>query len=90
MVSAGIDGVPRVIDQLMLESVDAAAGSLRASARIDPLTGCANRRALQEELPHAVASARRSGLDVSLAMIDLDGLKRVNDAPRATRPVTPR
>jgi diguanylate cyclase (GGDEF)-like protein len=79
VVADAIDGLPRVVDQLMLESVDAAAGSLRAAARVDPLTGCANRRALQEELPHAVASARRSGLPVSVAMIDLDGLKRVND-----------
>ncbi|HUO48573.1 MAG TPA: GGDEF domain-containing protein, partial [Acidimicrobiales bacterium] len=79
VVAGAVDGLPRVVDQLMLESVDAAAGSLRAAARTDPLTGCANRRALQEELPHAVASARRSGLPLSVAMIDLDGLKQVND-----------
>jgi len=77
--SMGSGEAARVIDQLMLESVDAASGALRASARVDPLTGCANRRALHEDLTHAVAGARRSDLDLSLAMVDLDGLKAIND-----------
>ncbi len=71
--------INRVFDQVMMEAVDAASTNLRSVARKDPLTGCANRRALDEELGHAVASARRSGLDLTVAIADLDGLKRIND-----------
>lgn len=66
--------------QLLLEAVDAASSNLRMEARTDPLTGCANRLALHEDLERAVAGAARSGLDVSLAVVDLDGLKQINDA----------
>ena len=80
------DGLPvplsvlnRIFDQAALEAVDAASTNLRSEARNDPLTGCANRRALDEELTHAAASARRSNLDLAVAVIDLDGLKQIND-----------
>ncbi len=69
----------RVLDQLMLEAVDAASASLRAAARTDPMTGCANRLALDDELSRAVRSAQRSGLEMAVAVIDLDGLKHIND-----------
>lgn len=68
-----------VFDQVNMEVVDAASANLRSVARIDALTGCANRRALDEELVHTLAHARRSGLDVALAALDLDGLKVIND-----------
>ncbi|MHB8437573.1 MAG: GGDEF domain-containing protein [Acidimicrobiales bacterium] len=68
-----------VFDHVTMEAVDAASANLRSEARADPLTGCANRRALQEDLPRAVASATTSGLDLSLVAVDLDGLKRIND-----------
>lgn len=68
----------RVLDQLMFEAVDAATTSLAVEARTDPLTGCGNRRALHEELAAAVASARRSSLDLAVAVVGLDGLKHVN------------
>lgn len=68
-----------VVDAVLMEAVDAASGNLRSAARRDPLTGCANRRALDEELVHALASARRSGLDLALVTVDLDGLKAIND-----------
>jgi diguanylate cyclase (GGDEF)-like protein len=69
----------RVFDQVMAEAVDGASSSLRVAARTDPMTGCANRLALDEEMGRAVRGARRSGLDVAVAVIDLDGLKRIND-----------
>jgi GGDEF domain-containing protein len=68
-----------VFDQVIMEVVDAASANLRSAARIDALTGCANRRALDEELVRTLASARRSGLDMALAVLDLDGLKTIND-----------
>lgn len=68
-----------LMDLAMAEAVRSATRNLEADARSDPLTGCANRRALEEDLPRAIAEARRSGLDLSVAVIDLDGLKTIND-----------
>jgi diguanylate cyclase (GGDEF)-like protein len=55
---------------------------LRASldARLDPLTGLGNHRAFQEELARQVAQAARDGRTLALAILDLDDLKRLNDA----------
>ena len=69
----------RIVDQLTTEAVDSASSNLQAAARTDALTGCANRLALQEDLDRQLTSARRSGLDLAVAMIDLDGLKQIND-----------
>jgi diguanylate cyclase (GGDEF)-like protein len=77
--AVAVDVVNGVFDQVMMEAVDAASTNLRSVALKDPLTGCANRRALDEELGHAVVSARRSGLDLTVAIVDLDGLKAIND-----------
>jgi len=49
-------------------------------ARTDSLTGLANRRAFTERLNLELLRARRYDLPMSLAMIDLDGLKQINDA----------
>ncbi|QPF76626.1 diguanylate cyclase [Roseateles sp. DAIF2] len=45
----------------------------------DPLTGLANRRLLQVQLHQALMQAKRSGQDVAVAYLDLDGFKPVND-----------
>ena len=45
----------------------------------DGLTGLANRRALDRDLQDAFRSARRDGQELSLALLDLDDFKRVND-----------
>jgi diguanylate cyclase (GGDEF)-like protein len=46
----------------------------------DPLTGLYNRRFLDQRLREEVARARRSGATLSLAIMDLDYLKRWNDS----------
>ena len=51
----------------------------RALAETDPLTGLANRRRSYEALAEALASADRLGEPLSLAVIDLDGFKGLND-----------
>jgi diguanylate cyclase (GGDEF)-like protein len=51
----------------------------RADALIDPITGLGNHRAFQEELVRQIEDARRGGHHLSLALIDLDDLKRIND-----------
>lgn len=53
--------------------------ALERLATHDALTGLPNRRLLEEALGRAVAHARRGHLS-SLLLLDLDGLKTVNDA----------
>jgi diguanylate cyclase (GGDEF)-like protein len=48
-------------------------------ARTDFLTGLANRHEFDSFLRRELARAERFGDSLSLAMIDLDGLKRIND-----------
>ncbi|PTA69338.1 histidine kinase N-terminal 7TM domain-containing diguanylate cyclase [Deinococcus arcticus] len=45
----------------------------------DTLTGLGNRRAFETDLARETARAGRHGLPLAVAMIDLDGLKGVND-----------
>ena len=47
---------------------------------IDPITGLGNHRAFQEELTRQIEDARRNGHSLALTLIDLDDLKRINDA----------
>ena len=52
---------------------------IRWLVRVDSLTGVANRRHLDAELPGIVASARRSGNSLSVLNMDLDFFKAYND-----------
>lgn len=52
---------------------------VRRLAFTDPLTGLANRRAVDTRLDEAVARHRTDGSVVSLVVCDLNGLKQVND-----------
>jgi diguanylate cyclase (GGDEF)-like protein len=45
----------------------------------DPLTGAGNRRRLDRDLANAVEESARTGRPLSLAIVDLDHFKRVND-----------
>jgi diguanylate cyclase (GGDEF)-like protein len=54
-------------------------GRLRAAADTDPLTSVANRRAWMEEAARFLAHATRSGEPLSIAILDLDHFKEVND-----------
>ncbi len=51
----------------------------RHEADTDPLTGLANRRALERTLRAALGRAGARGRSVALLMLDLDGFKAVND-----------
>jgi diguanylate cyclase (GGDEF)-like protein len=53
---------------------------LERQAATDPLTGIANRRTFHERLADEVARAERYGRHLSLALMDLDHFKAVNDA----------
>ena len=54
-------------------------GRLRTQASVDPLTGVANRRAWEAEAARDLARAARTGEPLTVAIIDLDGFKEVND-----------
>jgi len=51
---------------------------VRLSVR-DGLTGVFNRRHLDEQLPSELERARRTNQPISVAMVDLDNFKRIND-----------
>jgi diguanylate cyclase (GGDEF)-like protein len=52
---------------------------LLALSRTDPLTGLYNRRYFEERLQEEFARARRYRAPLSLAMLDVDFFKRIND-----------
>lgn len=52
---------------------------LRELSYVDGLTGVANRRRFDEALEEACGTARRAGTPLSLALIDLDHFKELND-----------
>jgi len=53
--------------------------TLAREALTDPLTGLANRRAFQDSAERAWAGAVRRGEPVSLALLDIDHFKQIND-----------
>ena len=55
------------------------ARTLRTAATTDPLTGVANRRAWEAETSRHLARAVRTGEPLSVAILDLDAFKVVND-----------
>ena len=64
--------------ELQLELV-AQGARLEALLREDTLTGLSNRRAILTQLAGMVSAARRHGHPLSIAVLDLDHFKRVND-----------
>lgn len=51
----------------------------RSVAQTDPLTGCLNRRTIDDALQSMITAARMTGHEVVAMMIDLDHFKRSND-----------
>jgi diguanylate cyclase (GGDEF)-like protein len=62
-----------------VEEVQALQKALLLQATQDPLTGLFNRRHLNDALPTLFALARRDAQTMSLAIIDLDHFKLIND-----------
>jgi diguanylate cyclase (GGDEF)-like protein len=67
--------------QVMFETAQARndAERYREQALRDPLTGLHNRRYVHENLPAAVALAAETGSPLTVAVVDLDHFKRIND-----------
>ena len=69
-----------VVATLALADIQARlAMHLRTAATTDPLTGVANRRAWEAEAARALAHAARTGEPLTIAILDLDDFKEVND-----------
>lgn len=68
-----------VIDRAIQVSVRRSADRLERQAFIDPLTGLLNRRALERDLRAEMGRAARYGRRFSLMVLDMDGLKAIND-----------
>lgn len=63
-----------------LEGIQKELAETRHELNHDALTGVLNRRALEATLTHDIARVRRTGGQLTVAMIDLDHFKEVNDA----------
>ena len=53
--------------------------TVEATAGMDALTGCMNRRALMKLAGHEVARSERTGMPLAIVALDLDHFKDVND-----------
>lgn len=71
--------IDMIVDRMITHAVREATHQLRTLAFVDPLTGLPNRRAFDDDLARETSRARRHGHVLSLAVLDVDGLKRTND-----------
>lgn len=69
----------QLIDMISIRELTKAYEVLQVEANIDPLTELSNRRPFLKTMATEFARARRTGNPLSIAMIDLDHFKRVND-----------
>lgn len=63
----------------LTQALQRSLGGLEAELRVDPLTGVANRRAIDESARFQLALAVRGGTPMSVLMIDVDHFKYFND-----------
>lgn len=72
-------GASLLIIVLCVATINHFQARLERMAKTDPLTGVANRRALEERFELAAYKADRYGDTFSILIIDLDGFKAIND-----------
>lgn len=63
----------------LLRQLQEKSEAFERQAREDSLTGLANRRSLDEQLAHTFDVAAHDQLPLSLALLDIDHFKRIND-----------
>jgi diguanylate cyclase (GGDEF)-like protein len=68
-----------ILERVERVGVAAVAQRLVREALTDPLTGLATRARLEDEVQHMLAVAARGSAPLTAVMIDVDGLKRIND-----------
>lgn len=76
IIFTGRDISRRVAAEAALE---ASRRELERLARVDPLTGLANRRQFEERLQLALARSQRQGMPLALMYLDVDHFKQIND-----------
>jgi diguanylate cyclase (GGDEF)-like protein len=74
------DRLNMLIDRAIGVAASQAARKLEHDALVDPLTGLLNRRALDRDLRREFGRAARYAAGVTVVVIDIDGLKAVNDS----------
>ena len=62
-----------------LDEIEKLQGALKEQTIRDSLTGCFNRRYLDETLERELSRSRREGYPLSLVILDLDFFKQIND-----------
>ncbi|MBF0218157.1 MAG: GGDEF domain-containing protein [Gammaproteobacteria bacterium] len=74
-----VEKIVRISDgyQSMLQDLHT---RLTAISNHDDLTGLPNRRHMQERLKQTIAQAERNGDTVSIALVDIDFFKKINDS----------
>jgi diguanylate cyclase (GGDEF)-like protein/putative nucleotidyltransferase with HDIG domain len=89
VTSAAPDGLTRSDEERLMEFGDLLStaiasiedrAKLTAQAATDPLTGLSNHRTLQQRLTAEVARAVRHDVPLSVAVIDIDHFKQINDS----------
>ena len=68
-----------VLDRVAAVAVAAVAERQVRDALTDPLTGLATRARLEDELQHLLAMSLRAGNPLTAVILDVDGLKKIND-----------
>ena len=76
---SALRSVDAALDTLMIQVTEARVRGLEFDALTDPLTGAGNRRALERDLRAAAARCIRYEHPLAVVMIDVDGLKAIND-----------
>ena len=66
-------------NKLLMDKVLEQQAQMQKLAMRDELTGCYNRLGLEELADKYISQAARQGRPISLAMVDLDHFKRIND-----------
>ncbi|MEI2720082.1 MAG: diguanylate cyclase [Gemmatimonadales bacterium] len=77
VIEAAVTALEKAYD---LEQAHDGAAQLRELADTDPLTGCGNRRVLEERLGDELERARRYDQVVTAVVLDVDDFKRINDS----------
>lgn len=74
------DSVHRALDAVVASAAIALSRRFEVDSRTDALTGAGNRRAFDDALGAAITSACRQHYSLSLVMVDIDGMKDINDS----------
>lgn len=74
------EDVDEVVDAVLIAVVRHGFADLQDQALTDPLTGLGNRRALARDFESESARAVRTGRPLTVVVIDVDGLKALNDS----------